>query len=321
MHWIKIVASLILAGIAAAQSVAEQPAKIRAIENWPVLPKGETLGQVTGIAVDSHNHVFVFHRAGRTWTEPFPKEAIAKPTIFMIDGDSGKLLARWGADRFIMPHGLSVDAENNIWVTDVGLEQLFKFSHDGDLLQTLGTPDEAGNDGQHFGKPADIAITGDRIFVADGYDNTRVAVFSGSGIFSTALGKAGTGPGEVDVPHGIAVHSGRVYLADRENSRLQIWSETGEVRGIWPRELVGRPYEVDVRADGLVAIIDGGDQPDATRATVRLFNAAGKNLGSFDTRRPDDVRNLGHDIAFGRGGAIYVGDAWASRVTKLVVDR
>lgn len=323
MNIVKFCSILLAAGwVAACSTMPEAPARssaLREVADWSTLPAGEEFGQVTGIGVDSHNHVFVFHRAGRTWTDPFPIEAIPNATVFMLDGSSGKLLAKWGSNRFIMPHGLAIDANDNVWLTDVGLEQVFAFSHDGKLLKTLGTAKVSGSDGTHFGRPADVAFYGNRAYVADGYTNTRVAVFAQNGSFEKSLGGArGTLPGEVDLPHGIALGNGRIYLADRENSRLQVWSTTGKVLAVWPREVVGRPYGVDVSDNGLVAIIDGGDQPDKTAARVRLFDSNGKSLGTHDTRRAGDEANLGHDIAFGRDGALYVADTWAKRVVKLM---
>lgn len=323
MNFLKFCSILFATGwVAACSSVPEAPAaspSMREVAGWPTLPAGVELGQVTGVGVDSHNHVFVFHRAGRTWTEPFPVEAIPNATVFMFEGNSGRLLAKWGADRFIMPHGLAIDANDNVWLTDVGLEQVLAFSHDGKLIKTLGTAGVSGNDDAHFGRPADIAFDKNRAYVADGYTNTRVAVFAQNGGFEKNLGGTrGISPGEVDLPHGIAFSNGRIYLADRQNSRLQIWSTTGKVLAVWPREIVGRPYGVDVSDNGLVAIVDGGDQPDKTAAMVRLFDSSGKSLGTHDTRRAGDEANLGHDIAFGRDGALYVGDTWAKRVVKLV---
>ena len=109
--------------------------------SWPKLPKGVELGQVTGVAVDSHNHVFVFHRSERTWIQPFPKEKIKGHTIAMFNGETGEFIKTFGEDKFIMPHGLSVDPQDNVWVTDVGSQQIHKLSHeDGAVLLSIGEP-------------------------------------------------------------------------------------------------------------------------------------------------------------------------------------
>ena len=116
---------------------ASQP-NYELVNSWPEFHKGYTLSQPTGIGIDNADHIFIFHRTGRKWTTPFPDSLISQNTILELDNESGKIINSWGANHFIMPHGLTVDKENNIWVTDVALHQIFKFSHDGKLLMKLG---------------------------------------------------------------------------------------------------------------------------------------------------------------------------------------
>src|SRR5713226_10155990 len=129
----------------------EQAEPYSVVHGWPVLPEGFVLGQVSGVGVDSHNHVFVFHRAENSWAAD-KTHPISAPTILCFDGASGKLLSSWGENRFLEPHGLRVDAHDNVWVTDRALQQVFKFSHDGKLLLTLGTERVSGVDATHFDK-------------------------------------------------------------------------------------------------------------------------------------------------------------------------
>src|SRR5215470_7098011 len=157
------------------------PEPYSVVHGWPQLPPGIVLGQVSGVAVDSHNHVFVFHRAENSWAAD-KSHPIASATVLCFDGASGKLISSWGQNRFLEPHGLRVDGDDNVWVTDRALQQVFKFSHDGKLLLTIGTERVAGLDGTHFNLPADIAFGSDgAIYVADGYGNNRVAKFSSDG--------------------------------------------------------------------------------------------------------------------------------------------
>ncbi|MGH8281621.1 MAG: peptidyl-alpha-hydroxyglycine alpha-amidating lyase family protein, partial [Gammaproteobacteria bacterium] len=127
----------------------------RVVHGWPVLPEGEVLGSVAGVGVDSHGNVFVFHRSGRTWpaSDVLSLQTIARPTVTVFDGHSGSVLARWGAGQFAMPHGLTIDGHDNVWLTDVALQQVYKFSHDGRLLLTLGQRGIAGNDAGPFNRP------------------------------------------------------------------------------------------------------------------------------------------------------------------------
>jgi len=108
------------------------------VHGWPQLPDGFVLGQVSGVAVDSHNHVFVFHRAENSWATD-KTHVIASPTVLCFEGATGKLLFSWGQNRFIEPHGLRIDREDNVWLTDRALQQVFKFSHDGKLLFAGGS--------------------------------------------------------------------------------------------------------------------------------------------------------------------------------------
>ena len=286
--------------------------------NWPIFPKEFSLGQATGVAVDSHNHVFIFHRAKREWVEPFPVEKISEHTVLMFDGTTGKLKNTWGGNLFIMPHGLSVDGDNNVWVTDVGSQQIHKLSHDGELLLSIGEAGVLGADENHFALPSDISILEDgSVFVSDGYENTRIIKYSSLGIFEMQWGIPGNQPGEFELPHGIAASNDRIYVADRGNSRVQVFDHGGIFTSEWKGKHVGRPYGVATSPDEKVFIIDGGDQPDNTRSRIIILNTNGTVIESFSAEEESDQKNLGHDIAVGIDGAVYVVDAWARSVRKF----
>ena len=157
-----------------------------------------------------------------------------------IENESGKIVNSWGANLFIMPHGLNVDKENNVWVTDVGLQQIFKFRHDGKLLMTLGVAKVAGNDSLHFNYPTDVAVTDDGSFyVSDGYRNSRVIKFSKFGKYLFEWGKKGNKEGEFNIPHGIDLdEKGNVYVADRENKRIQKFDSNGKFLKEWQKQYI-----------------------------------------------------------------------------------
>ena len=145
------------------------------VEDWPALPEGFQTGYVSAVDVDSHGHVFAFRRAGRQfdWNAAEP---ITEETVLMLDGEGGSLLAMWGADTFLVPHGLTIDQDDNVWLTDAIGHRVFKFSHDGALLLTLGEHRVPGWDGTHFNAPTEVAVQPDgSFFVADGYRNSRIA--------------------------------------------------------------------------------------------------------------------------------------------------
>ena len=311
---------LSLAGFAFAGPAAPN---YEVVPGWPALPASHELGQCAGVGTDSKGDVFVFHRSGRTWSTPFPAEPIARPVVSVIDGNSGALLATWGAGEFILPHGLTVDGADHVWLTDVGRHQVFKFTRDGRLLLTLGERGVPGADAAHFNQPTDVAVLPDGSFyVSDGYRNTRVVKFTSEGRYEFEWGTKGAGPGEFRLPHGIAVDTrGRVIVCDRSNSRLQVFDPRGKFLAEWKGPQIGRPYGVSVGPDGRIFVIDGGDVPavlsdrskvvelDVDGSIVARFGGYGKAPGLFQ---------LGHDIAVAPGGSVYVADASAGRVQKFI---
>ncbi|TAL37362.1 MAG: hypothetical protein EPN98_03500 [Phenylobacterium sp.] len=311
-----------IALLAVAPARAQTPSAYRVVHGWPVLPEGRILGSAAGVGVNSKGEVLVFHRAGRTWSEPLPLDAIKAPTVAVFDAATGRFLREWGAGAFAMPHGLSVDAQDNVWLTDVALQQLFKFSPDGTLLMTLGERGVAGADAGHFNRPTDVAVLPDGSFlVSDGYRNTRVAKFAADGRFLSQWGRPGRGEGQFNTPHAIAVDAkGQVYVADRQNDRVQVFDGEGRFLRQLKGPEAGRPYSVAVLADGGVAIADGGEQPASgpDRSGVAILDAEGRvrqRLGRFGNQ--DGQFRMAHDLAVDANGALYVVDITGQRVQKF----
>ena len=310
--------------IAAACSMAPPPREVAShaqiVAGWPQIPAGAKFGQPSAVDVDAQGRVYVLHRAGREWSEPFPAEPIADPTVFVFDGPSGRLLAKWGAGEFIMPHGLSVDTQGKVWITDVGREQVFRFDGGGRLELTLGERSVSGDDERHFGRPTDVAFWSDEVFIADGYLNHRVAVFDREGRYLREWGERGPGPRGLAIPHAIDVAGGKVYVADREHARVQITDLRGVALANWqPRELRGHPYSLKALEDGRVASIEGRDKANRSGALIRIWRPDGTIEGSIDAALPGDGASLGHDLAIGPDGHIYAADVYGSRVVKLAL--
>jgi DNA-binding beta-propeller fold protein YncE len=200
----------------------EYRVNIRFGQEPETMPEGWSFGRVSAVATNGRGEVFVFHRGEK-----------ADPIV--VFDDRGKYLRSWGRGMFGNEHGLRVDREDNVWVTDNGNHVLMKFSRDGRLLMTLGVRGQAGADGKTFNRPTDIAFAANGDFyVSDGYGNSRVVKFAADGRYLLAWGKKGTGPGEFDTPHAVQTDSrGRVYVSDRENNRIQIFDPDGKLLKIW----------------------------------------------------------------------------------------
>jgi peptidylamidoglycolate lyase len=312
--------ALVCAAALGIAAFADTEPQFQVTHGWPKLSEGTILGQATGVDTDSHGRVFVFHRGSRQWSDPMPAEPISETTIAVFDA-SGNQVASWGAGLFIMPHGLTVDSHDNVWLTDVGSHQIFKFSADGKLLLTIGERGVPGNNAGHFNLPTDVAVRKDGSFyVSDGYENTRVVRYSAAGKFELQWGRPGTGPGEFDLPHAIALDDeGQVYVADRSNARVQIFKANGEFVAQWKNAGIGRPYSLAVSGPRAVTV-DGGDQPETgpDRSGAAIVNLDGSIVSRFGRfGNYDGQFRLAHDVAISCDGSIYVVDAWGQRVQRF----
>jgi len=295
------------------------------VKNWPQLPENFVLGNPTGIAIDTNQNIVVFHRAYRNWPllGSMPVSFITDNTIIILDRESGKILHSWGANLFIMPHGLRVDKDNNIWITDVGLNQVFKFSHDGKLLMQLGEAKVAGNDKEHFNQPTDVAVERDGSFyVSDGYGNSRIIKFSPSGKYLFEWGTKGNKNGEFNIPHGITIDANsNVYVADRENCRIQVFDSTGKFLKKWDSKSFGNMCAVsfDRSKSKLFAVDDLSFLKIKHRGSdIFIFDTSGIVETRFG-RSGSYTGSTGwfHDIAIDSDENIYVGDILNNSILKF----
>lgn len=277
--------------------------------DWPNVPADVKFGGVSAVDVDSDGNVFVLHRAGRVWDEPFPAEPIPEPTVFVFSS-GGELVARWGEGLFVMPHGISIDSDGKVWITDVGREQVFRFDRDGRQELVIGQRGVSRQDATHFGRPADIAFLGDRVLVADGYVNTRVAEFSRDGNFTRDWG-------DFRIAHAISVDETRIYVADRENARIQIFTHDGKLAESWVSPGGNHTYGLKALGGGRLLAVEGRDGADRTGAILRFYRADGTVEKSFDVGLPGEDASLGHDLAIGPDGIIYMTDVPGNRVVRF----
>jgi hypothetical protein len=256
-----ILALALLLPCAAQQSL---PNPFRLQDDWAHLPAGRTLGAVIGVDVDHSGHVWALERCGGNTCA-----GSSLAPILEFD-KSGNLIKSFGQNMFIFPHGLYVDSEDNVWVTDglaldgKGGHKVVKFSSDGKVLLTLGKDGVPGNGPDMFNAPSDVVVAknGD-IFVADGHGgdtNARIVKFSKDGRFIKAWGKKGSGPGEFDIPHSIDMDStGRIFVGDRNNNRIQVFDQDGTFITQWKQ--FGRPSGVYVDSHDYIYVADAESTP------------------------------------------------------------
>jgi peptidylamidoglycolate lyase len=294
------------------------------VKDWPKLPPGVEMGEAAGVAVDNSDHVFVFHRPGRGF-DPAATAALTEAPVLEIDGETGRLIRSWGANTFLVPHGITIDGANNVFLTDVGLHQVFKFSHDGTLIKALGEPRVGKWDATHFNQPTDVAIRPDGSFyVSDGYVNSRVALFDANGTWVREWGKKGAGEGEFSNPHGLSLLPGSpdVLVADRENSRLQLFDGAGVFKRHWQgvagAPTTGRVFSVAAAADGALYVGIRRADYDTAHTGVLKLDRDWKIVTEIGFGQPNDpVFNAVHDLAVARDGSIYVAETRTKRVVKL----
>lgn len=314
----------------AASRPTDTAAAYHVVNTWPRLPPGYRLDQVAAVAVNSRNEVLVFHRTDRQWLDT--SFTIPRPTILKISTD-GRVIDSLGAGLFRNPHGLAVDAQDNIWVADNNLQQVFELSPEGRVLLTVGEAGVRGQDATHFNGVTDVAVARDGSFyVTDGYGNNRVAKFAADGTFLFDWGEEGDGPGQFRLPHGITLDpDGRVYVADRTNARIQVFAPDGAFIRQWKSDALGRPWGVEY-AGGSLYVVDGGDywytrhyrstRPDTLpldRARVHRLDPDGNILETWGSFGPYAGQMIWpHDVAVDADGGVYVAEVgFGMRVQKF----
>jgi peptidylamidoglycolate lyase len=302
---------------------APRGADYHVVHGWPVLPENAVFEEISSVGVDSHGRVLVLHRGGRQWpdNDQLDLTPIPAPVVLIFDGQTGKPLSRWGEKQFALPHSLTVDRDDNVWITDVALHQVYKFTHDGRLLLTLGERAAPGRDGAHFNRPTDVAVNADGSFyVSDGYVNSRVATFAADGTFLFEWGVKGTGPAQFDLPHGIALDpEGRVCVVDRKNARVQVFDRAGKFVTQWTSHFV-EPQDIAIGRDGTAFVTDiGDDRAERDQSGVYVIRPDGSVAGKIGHAGTYDGQFLvAHGVAVGNGGEVYVADFSGRRVQKFV---
>lgn len=277
------------------------------VEPWAKLLEGESFVDVCGISIDSEDRIYVFNRSKRP--------------MIVFDRD-GNEISSWGESLFKRPHGSCMTADGHIYLTDDYSHVVYKFSKEGDLLMTIGNMDQPSDTGHHWGldiferissikraaepfnMPTGVAIssTGD-IFVSDGYGNARVHKFSADGKLLLSWGEPGPGKSQFRLPHNIWIDKAdRVWIADRENHRVQIFDSEGKFLDQWTDLL--RPTHVYMDKDETVYISE-------LCRRISIFSIDGKLLARWgnESHSLDEPLLVGpHVICVDSRGDLYVGE-------------
>ncbi len=296
---------------------AQAPPEIpyESVPNLLKLPADRYLGEAAGVALNSKGHIFVYHRGAHT-------------QLLEFDGD-GKFLREIGKDLygFVFAHVVRIDKNDNIWCVDEGANMVIEFDPQGRVLMVLGRKAEAvEGPAAHaetptardnlFNRPTDIAW--DRAgnsYISDGYGNSRVAKVDKDGNWIKSWGQRGTELGEFHTPHSIAVDaSGKVYVGDRENKRIQVFDGDGTFLKQWTN--VGAPWAICITPGPKQVLYTSDSVPgriykmDLDGNVLGVFGKAGKQLGQF---------GWVHEMACPSENTLYVGEILNWRVQKLLL--
>ena len=291
------------------------------VRDWEQLPAGYSHRDVVGVAVDSRDRVFMLTRFD-------PQVLVYQPDgVFVTSFAQGVFTPR--------THGLTIGPDDSVYCVDDGDHTIRKFAPDGRLLMTIGTPgvvSDTGYDGSNtasilrgappFNRPTNVPVApnGD-LYICDGYGNARVHRFTAEGELVQSWGQPGTGPGQFHLPHGIAVDlEGKVWVADRENDRIQIFTPDGEYLNEWTQ--VQRPTQVRIDRDGRVYVSElwwqvgqrsfvHGEIEEHQYGRVSVFDAGGNLLGRLGgVPKPEAPGHFvaPHDVVFDSRGDLYVAE-------------
>jgi len=334
---------------AGAQSGAapnSQPNPYDTVENWAKMPEGRTWGSTSAVEIDRDGRsIWVAERCGAN-------SCLGSTLDPILHFDStGKLVKSFGAGMLIFPHGIFVDRDGNIWVTDgQGNQdprgrgrgdqpapsdpaqpkghQVFKFSPDGKVLMTLGKAG-GGKEPDFFFQPNDVVVAADgSIFVAEGHgaENNRILKFDRNGKLIKTWGKKGSGPGEFDQPHALAFDSrGRLFVGDRSNNRIQIFDQEGKLLDTWTQ--FSRPSGIYIDKNDVIYVTDSesterdgyGHNPGWKRG-IRVGSAKDGTVTAFipDPSPGTTTTSTSEGVAADASGVIYGAEVGARTLKRYV---
>ena len=311
-------------------------------EGWAKLPYGRAMGSPGGIEVDVDGEsIWAIVRCGNDGTprgsQTYCDSSDLDPIIKF--GPDGNVVTMFGSRMFAWPHGLHVDRDGNVWVTEAGSgespqgrvfgHQVFEFSPQGELLMTLGEAGVPGDGPYHLISPSDV-VTGPNgdIFVVDGHNqngNNRIVQYSSDGTFIKDFGETGHGPGQLYGPHAIAMDAnGRLFVADRQNMRIVIFDQEGNYVNRWTQ--FGMPSDIAIDDNGKIYVADSESdmtQNPGWEKGIRIGDVETGWVEHFilDTGDNPPITAGGsgaESVTVDRYGSIYSGEPRPQRVRKYV---
>lgn len=320
-----------------AEAAGELPNPYMTHRNWGVLPEGREWGRVSGVGVDpTGTTVWVFERCGGD-------DCVTSddPTVLRFSTD-GRLLASFGADMFVRPHGMYVDGEGNVWVTDGRAareeeiaeapdaarkgNQVVKFSPEGEVLMVLGTPGTTGDPPEALNQPNDVIVAPNgEVLVSEGHGPqgvNRISRFGADGTYLGSFGEPGSGPGQFSVPHAMAFDSqGRLFVADRGNSRIQIFDSSYRFVDEWRQ--FGRPNDVFIDHDDTMFVLDsesGDERNPGMKRGIYIGSARDGSLSAYVPPHPErpPLGTIGEGITVDAAGNVFVGEVSVNGMTMFM---
>ena len=314
---------------------------------WAKLPDGRRMGSPGGIEIDRDGeHLWAAIRCGNDDTPRGSQTTCDNSDldpILRFDPE-GKVVTKFGSRMFSWPHGLHVDRDGNLWVTEAGERgpgrgarpgekplghQVFKFSPQGKVLMTLGEAGVPGHDSAHFTNPSDVVTNSNgEIFVVDGHNpdgNNRIVKFSKDGTFIKAFGGTGTGPGQLSRPHAIAMDAdGRLFVADRGNQRIVIFDQEGKFLSRWTQ--FGMPSDIAIDRNGRIYVADSESDTTENPGWEKGIRIGDVKTGWVEWFIPDTGDNPpitaggsgAESVTVDRHGNIFAGEPRPQRLLKYV---
>jgi DNA-binding beta-propeller fold protein YncE len=276
---------------------AQDASTYRQVENWAQPPDGKPWGQISAVGISPQGDVYAFVRA--------------EPSFILVFDSHGKYVKTFGDNSMMYAHGLSVTHDGTIWATDRKVQMAFKFNPEGKVLMTLGQKDVAGNmtSTDSFNGVSDVAVAenGD-LFISDGEGaNTRVVKFSKDGKYIMTWGTKGSGPGQLETPHNIAIDSkGNIWVADRGNKRVQEFDKDGNFLNQMTQ--FGTPVSIAFDKNDVMYVADGAPENQVV-------------IGTTDGKVLEKLQGLNtpHGIAVSPdGNTIYVAETGGQNLLKFV---